>query len=127
MGRYTGPVEKLERREGVSLDLKGKRALRGKSALERRGAAPPGVHGRARRRAPSVYGMPLRESQKLKIAYGVREKQMRRLIQKAHRNHETTAGEALLQLLERRLDNVVFRLGLAATPRPARPLVPHGH
>jgi small subunit ribosomal protein S4 len=127
MGRYTGPVEKLERREGVSLDLKGKRALRGKSALERRGAAPPGQHGRARRRAPSVYGMQLRESQKLKIAYGVREKQMRRLIQKARRKHETTAGEALLALLERRLDNVVFRLGLAATRRQARQFVSHGH
>jgi len=127
MGRYTGPVEKLERREGVSLDLKGKRQLRGKSALERRGAAPPGQHGAARRRAPSVYGMQLRESQKLKIAYGVREKQMRRLIQKARRNHETTAGEALLELLERRLDNVVFRLGLAATRRQARQFVSHGH
>jgi small subunit ribosomal protein S4 len=127
MGRYTGPVEKLERREGVSLDLKGKRQLLGKTALERRGAAPPGQHGAARRRAPSVYGMQLRESQKLKIAYGIREKQMRRLIQKARRNRETTAGEALLELLERRLDNVVFRLGLASTRRQARQFVVHGH
>ena len=95
MGRYTGPVEKLERREGVSLDLKGKRALLGKTALERRGAAAPGQHGAARRRAPSVYGMQLRESQKLKIAYGIRERQMRRLIQKARREHETTAGRRL--------------------------------
>jgi len=127
MGRYTGPVEKLERREGVALDLKGKRQLLGKTALERRGAAPPGQHGAARRRAPSVYGMQLRESQKLKIAYGIREKQMRRLIQKAHRNHETTAGEALLEQLERRLDNVVFRLALASTRRQARQFVTHGH
>lgn len=127
MGRYTGPVEKLERREGVSLDLKGKRQLRGKTALERRGAAPPGQHGARRRRAPSVYGLQLRESQKLKIAYGIREKQMRRLVDRARRNHETTAGEALLQLLERRLDNVVFRLGLAATRRQARQFVVHGH
>jgi small subunit ribosomal protein S4 len=127
MGRYTGPVEKLERREGVSLDLKGKRQLRGKTALERRGAAPPGQHGARRRRAPSVYGLQLRESQKLKIAYGIREKQMRRLVDRARRNHETTAGEALLQLLERRLDNVVFRLGLAATRRQARQFVGHGH
>jgi small subunit ribosomal protein S4 len=127
MGRYTGPVEKLERREGVSLDLKGKRQLRGKTALERRGAAPPGQHGARRRRAPSVYGLQLRESQKLKIAYGVREKQMRRLVDKARRNQETTAGEALLQALERRLDNVVFRLGLAATRRQARQFVVHGH
>lgn len=127
MGRYTGPVEKLERREGVSLDLKGERQLKGKTALERRGAAPPGQHGARRRRAPSVYGIQLRESQKLKIAYGVREKQMRRLISKARRKHETTAGEALLQSLERRLDNVVFRLGLASTRRQARQFVTHGH
>jgi small subunit ribosomal protein S4 len=120
-------VEKLERREGVSLDLKGKRQLRGKTALERRGAAPPGQHGARRRRAPSVYGLQLRESQKLKIAYGVREKQMRRLVDKARRNHGTTAGEALLQLLERRLDNVIFRLGLAATRRQARQFIVHGH
>jgi small subunit ribosomal protein S4 len=127
MGRYIGPVEKLERREGVSLDLKGKRQLRGKTALERRGAAPPGQHGARRRRAPGVYGVQLREAQKLKIAYGVREKQMRRLVDRARRNHETTAGEALLQGLERRLDNVVFRLGLAATRRQARQFVVHGH
>ena len=71
--------------------------------------------------------MQLRESQKLKIAYGIREKQMRRLVDRARRNHETTAGEALLQVLERRLDNVVFRLGLAATRRQARQFVVHGH
>ena len=127
MGRYIGPVEKLERREGVSLDLKGKRQLRGKTALERRGAAPPGQHGARRRRAPGVYGVQLREAQKLKIAYGVREKQMRRLVDRARRNHETTAGEALLQGLERRLDNVVFRLGLAATRPQARQFGVHGH
>ena len=127
MGRYIGPVEKLERREGVALDLKGKRQLRGKTSLERRGAQPPGQHGAARRRQPSVYGQQLREAQKLKIAYGIREKQMRRLVDKARRNRETTAGEALLQSLERRLDNVVFRLGLASTRRQARQFVTHGH
>jgi small subunit ribosomal protein S4 len=127
MGRYTGPVEKLERREGVSLDLKGERQLLGKTALERRGAAAPGQHGARRRRAPSIYAMQLREAQKLKIAYGVREKQMRRLIGKARRRHETTAGEALLQLLERRLDNVIFRLGLASTRRQARQFAVHAH
>jgi len=127
MGRYTGPVEKLERREGVSLDLKGRRQLLGKTSLERRGPTPSGQHGARRRRAPSVYGMQLREAQKLKIAYGVREKQMRRLVGKARRNRETTAGEALLELLERRLDNVVFRLGLASTRRRARQFVVHGH
>lgn len=127
MGRYTGPVEKLERREGVSLDLKGKRQLLGKTSLERRGPTPPGQHGARRRRAQSVYGLQLRESQKLKIAYGVRERQMRRLVARARRRHETTAGEALLEALERRLDNVVFRLGLAATRRQARQFVVHGH
>lgn len=127
MGRYIGPVEKLERREGVPLDLKGKRALLGKTSIERRGPVPPGQHGARRRRQESVYGRQLRESQKLKIAYGVRERQMRRLVDKARRNHETTAGEALLESLERRLDNVVFRLGLAATRRQARQFVTHGH
>jgi small subunit ribosomal protein S4 len=127
MGRYIGPVEKLERREGVSLDLKGRRQLLGKTSLERRGPTPPGQHGARRRRAPSVYGQQLRESQKLKIAYGIRERQMRRLIDRARRNRETTAGEALLQMLERRLDNVVFRLGLASTRRQARQFVVHGH
>ena len=127
MGRYTGPVEKLERREGVALDLKGKRQALGKTSLERRGAAPPGQHGARRRRQQSVYGQQLRESQKLKIAYGVREKQMRRLVDRARRRRETTAGEALLQMLEARLDNVVFRLGLASTRRQARQFVVHGH
>lgn len=127
MGRYTGPVEKLERREGVALDLKGRRQQLGKTALERRGATPPGEHGARRRRAPSVYGQQLREAQKLKIAYGVREKQMRRLVDRARRVRDLTAGEALLQLLERRLDNVVFRLGLASTRRQARQFVVHGH
>jgi small subunit ribosomal protein S4 len=127
MGRYSGPVEKLERREGVSLDLKGERQLLGKTSLERRGPVPPGQHGARRRRAPSIYGMQLREAQKLKIAYGLREKQMRRLVGKARRNREATAGEALLELLERRLDNVVFRLGLAFTRRQARQFIVHGH
>ena len=127
MGRHIGPVEKLERREGVPLDLKGERHLLRKTSLERRGPVPPGQHGARRRRAPSVYGTQLREAQKLKIAYGVRERQMRRLVQKARRHHESTAGEALMELLERRLDNVVFRLGLASTRRQARQFINHGH
>lgn len=127
MGRYLGPVEKLERREGVSLDLKGERQLLRKTALERRGATPPGQHGAHRRRVQSVYGRQLREAQKLKIAYGVRERQIRRLVDRAHRQRDLTAGDALLQLLERRLDNVVFRLGLATTRRQARQFVSHGH
>jgi small subunit ribosomal protein S4 len=127
MGRYIGPVEKLERREGVPLDLKGERHLLRKTSLERRGAVPPGQHGARRRRQQSVYGSQLREAQKLKIAYGVREKQMRRLVSKARRHHDSTAGEALIELLERRLDNVVFRLGLASTRRQARQFIGHGH
>jgi small subunit ribosomal protein S4 len=120
-------VEKLERREGVSLDMKSERQLLGKTSLERRGPVPPGQHGARRRRAPSIYGMQLREAQKLKIAYGLREKQMRRLVGRARRNREATTGEALLELLERRLDNVVFRLGLASTRRQARQFIVHGH
>jgi len=127
MGRYIGPVEKLERREGVPLDLKGERHLLRKTSLERRGPVPPGQHGASRRRNVSVYGRQLREAQKLKIAYGVREKQMRRLVSKARRHHDSTAGEALMELLERRLDNVVFRLGLASTRRQARQFINHGH
>lgn len=127
MGRYIGPVEKLERREGVPLDLKGERHLLRKTSLERRGPVPPGQHGARRRRNQSVYGSQLREAQKLKIAYGVREKQMRRLVGKARRHHDSTAGEALIELLERRLDNVVFRLGLASTRRQARQFISHGH
>ena len=90
---------------------------------KRTGAAGPG----GRRRNVSVYGRQLREAQKLKIAYGVREKQMRRLVSKARRHHDSTAGEARMELLERRLDNVVFRLGLASTRRQARQFINHGH
>ncbi|MDQ8044292.1 MAG: 30S ribosomal protein S4 [Solirubrobacteraceae bacterium] len=127
MGRYTGPVEKLERREGVDLGLKGARRLARKTALERRGAVPPGQHGMRRRTKTSVYAVQLREAQKLKIAYGVREKQFRRYIAAAMGRRDVTAGEALLQMLELRLDNVVFRLGLASTRAQARQLVGHGH
>ncbi len=127
MGRYTGPVEKLERREGVDLGLKGQRRLARKTALERRGPVPPGQHGMRRRNKVSVYAVQLREAQKLKIAYGVREKQFRRLIAQATGRRDVTAGEALLQLLEQRLDNVVYRLGLAATRAQARQFVGHGH
>lgn len=127
MGRYTGPVEKLERREGVDLGLKGQRRLARKTSLERRGAVPPGQHGMRRRNKTSVYAVQLRESQKLKITYGVREKQFRRYIAAATRRRDVTAGEALLQYLELRLDNVVYRLGFAATRAQARQMVGHGH
>jgi small subunit ribosomal protein S4 len=126
VGRYIGPVEKLERREGVSLDLKGERHLLRKTSLERRGPVPPGQHGARRRRAPSVYGSQLREAQKLKIAYGVREKQMRRLVSRARRHHESTAGEALMELLERRLDIASAQIedGQKVRIAPGSPVAP---
>ncbi|MDO8213754.1 30S ribosomal protein S4 [Conexibacter sp. CPCC 206217] len=127
MGRYTGPVEKLSRREGVDLCLKGERRLNGKSALERRGPQPPGQHGNARRRRESVYAEQLREKQKAKRYYGVREKQFRRYVAAATKKREGVVGEQLLQLLEQRLDNVVYRLGLASTRPQARQFVGHGH
>src|SRR4051794_31514399 len=126
MGRYTGPVEKLSRREGVELFLKGERALNGKSALERRGDAPPGQHGQARRRKPSIYQTQLRAKQTAKRYYGIREGQFRRYVDKANRAQGVT-GEELLNLLERRLDNVVYRLGFAGTRAQARQFVNHGH
>ena len=127
MGRYTGPVERLERREGVDLELKGLRRINGKTALARRGAVPPGQHGRMRRRPPSVYALQLRESQKAKVYYGVREGQFRTIMGHAQRRQDVTTGEALIELLERRLDNVVYRLGLASTRAQARQFVGHGH
>jgi small subunit ribosomal protein S4 len=128
MGRYTGPVEKLSRREDVDLCLKGERRLAGKSALERRGDAPPGQHAR-RARKESVYGRQLREKQKLKRWYGIRERQLLRYLKEALRRSdaEHLSGHALLQALELRLDNVVYRLGLANTRPQARQMVNHGH
>jgi small subunit ribosomal protein S4 len=126
MGRHTGPVEKLSRREGVELFLKGERALNGKSALERRGDAPPGQHGRTRRRKASIYSTQLRAKQTAKRYYGVRERQFRRYVDHANRAQGVTGAE-LLRLLERRLDNVVYRLGFAATRAQARQFVNHGH
>ncbi|BCX80227.1 30S ribosomal protein S4 [Campylobacter sp. 19-13652] len=124
MARYTGPVEKLERRLGVSLALKGERRLAGKSALDKRPYAP-GQHGQ-RRAKISEYGLQLREKQKAKFMYGVSEKQFRRLFQEAARRDGNT-GALLIQLLEQRLDNVVYRMGFATTRRFARQLVTHGH
>jgi small subunit ribosomal protein S4 len=95
MGGYTGPVEKLERREGADLGLKGERALAGKTALQRRCALWPGQHGRNRRPRQSVYGAQLREAQKLEVIYGVREQQFRRYIQEARRRQDATTGGVL--------------------------------
>jgi len=124
MARYRGPREKLERRLGVDLGLKGERRLAGKSALEKRPYAP-GQHGQ-RRAKISEYGMQLREKQKAKFMYGVSEKQFRTLFKEAARKEGNT-GELLIQLLEQRLDNVVYRLGFATTRAFARQLVNHGH
>ncbi len=126
MGRYTGPVERLSRREGVELFLKGERALNGKSGLERRGPAPPGQHGQRRRVKQSIYSTQLRAKQRAKRYYGVRERQFRRYVKHAQRGSGLT-GERLLQLLELRLDNVVYRLGFATTRAQARQFVNHGH
>ena len=124
MARYRGPREKLERRLGVDLGLKGERRLAGKSALEKR-PYPPGQHGQ-RRAKISEYGLQLREKQKAKFMYGVSEKQFRAIFKEANRREGNT-GELLIQLLEQRLDNVVYRMGFATTRAFARQLVNHGH
>ncbi|NWF67216.1 MAG: 30S ribosomal protein S4 [Campylobacterales bacterium] len=124
MARYRGPVEKIERRLGVCLNLKGERRLAGKSALEKRPYAP-GQHGQ-RRSKISEYGLQLREKQKAKYMYGVSEKQFRNTFAEAHRIEGNT-GENLIKLLEQRLDNVVYRMGFATTRKFARQLVTHGH
>jgi small subunit ribosomal protein S4 len=119
MGRDTGPVERLSRREGVELELKGARLLAGKSALERR-PYPPGQHGRGRQR-PSEYATRLREKQRAKRFYGLRERQFRAAYDRAG------GGAQMLQALELRLDNVLYRLGFATTRAQARQFVVHGH
>jgi len=121
-----GPVEKLSRREGAQLYLKGRRVLAGKSAIERR-PYPPGEHGRRRGRGRTTeYGRQLREKQKAKRFYRLREGQFRRTFDDAARRAGPT-GANLLSLLELRLDNVVYRLGLAETRAQARQFVSHGH
>jgi small subunit ribosomal protein S4 len=124
MARYRGPVEKIERRFGISLALKGERRLAGKSALDKRPYGP-GQHGQ-RRKKISEYGLQLNEKQKAKFMYGVSEKQFRTLFQEANRRTGNT-GSILVTLLETRLDNVVYRMGFATTRRFARQLVNHGH
>ncbi|MDI3328207.1 MAG: 30S ribosomal protein S4 [Alicyclobacillaceae bacterium] len=124
MARYTGPVCRLCRREGLKLYLKGERCYSDKCAIDRRAYAP-GQHGQVRRK-PTEYGMQLREKQKARRIYGVLEKQFRRYYEEASRQQGIT-GEILLQLLEKRLDNVVYRLGYASSRAEARQLVRHGH
>lgn len=125
MARYTGPVCKLCRREGMKLFLKGAKCSTNKCPMEKRAYAP-GQHGRSRRFKQSEYGRQLREKQKMKRIYGVLERQFRRYFDIASRQKGIT-GENLLQLLERRLDNVVYRLGFAPSRRAARQLVRHRH
>ncbi|MCS6964954.1 30S ribosomal protein S4 [Thermoflexus sp.] len=128
MARYIGPVCRLCRREGEKLYLKGERCFTPKCAIERRNY-PPGQHGRElqfRRSRPSDYGLQLREKQKLRRIYGVLERQFRRYFEIALRARGMT-GALLLILLERRLDNVVYRLGFAGSRAQARQLVRHGH
>jgi len=124
MARYIGPVCRLCRREGTKLFLKGDRCFSEKCAIERRNY-PPGQHGQTRPRF-SDYGMQLREKQKVKRIYGLLEKQFENTMSAANRMKGRT-GENLLSLLERRLDNVVFRLGFATSRAEARQLVRHGH
>jgi small subunit ribosomal protein S4 len=125
MGRHTDPVCRLCRREGIKLYLKGTRCESPKCPIERENRnTPPGMHNR--RGKQSEYGVRLREKQKLKRFYGVLEKQFRRYFALASRSTENT-GEVLLSILERRLDNVVHRLGFAPSRAAARQLVCHGH
>jgi small subunit ribosomal protein S4 len=124
MARYTGSVCRLCRREGAKLFLKGTRCYTKKCSFERR-PTPPGQHG-VRRRKMGEYGIQLREKQKVRRVYGVLERQFRNYYNEAE-SHTGVTGEALLQLLETRLDNVVFRLGFATSRAQARQLVTHGH
>ena len=124
MARYTGPACKLCRREGKKLYLKGERCTSGKCAIDRRNTAP-GQHGAAKKKM-GEYGIQLREKQATRRYYGVLEKQFKNYYEEADRKEGMT-GENLLILLERRLDNVVFRMGLADSHREARQLVLHAH
>ena len=124
MARYTGPACKLCRREGKKLYLKGERCTSGKCALERRSTAP-GQHGAAKKKM-GEYGVQLREKQATRRYYGVLEKQFKNYYAEADRKEGMT-GENLLIILERRLDNVVYRMGLAESHKEARQLVLHAH
>jgi small subunit ribosomal protein S4 len=124
LARYTGPSCRLCRRENIVLFLKGERCYSDKCAIKRRNY-PPGQHGQGRAKV-SDYGVQLREKQKVRRIYGVLEKQFRSVFEKAERMKGVT-GENLLFLMERRLDNIVYRLGFAASRTEARQLIRHGH
>lgn len=125
MARYRDAVCRLCRREGIKLFLKGQRCLTDKCAIEKRNF-PPGQHGKSRRPKVLGYGLQLREKQKVRRLYGILESQFRSYFEKAARAKGIT-GENLLFMLERRLDNTVYRLGLATSRAEARQLVRHSH
>lgn len=120
MARYTGPKRRLSRREGIALFAKDIKSI------EKKGIIPPGQHGLGRRRRTSEYGIQLREKQKAKRMFGILEKQFRRYFNEASKVKGAT-GLALLQTLETRLDNVVYRLSFAKSRAGARQMVSHGH
>lgn len=127
MARYTGPKFRLDRREGTNLFLKGKRSLSAKHPITKKGAIPPGQHGQKMlNKKRSDYGLQLREKQKVKRMYGLLERQFRKYYEQAAKKKGAT-GETLLQLLESRLDNVVYRLNFAFSRAQARQLTGHGH
>jgi small subunit ribosomal protein S4 len=125
MARYTDPSCRLCRRERQKLFLKGTKCFTEKCPVDRR-AYPPGQHGQSRRSKVSEYGVQLREKQKVRRMYGLQETQFKNTFAKALRQPGRT-GETLVKMLERRLDNVVYRLGLAPSRKAARQLVVHGH
>jgi small subunit ribosomal protein S4 len=125
LARYTGPVCRLCRREGIKLFLKGERCHSEKCAIEKRNF-PPGQHGKDKKPKVVGYGIQLREKQKARRYYGVLEGQFRNLFEKAAKQKGIT-GENMLSALERRLDNVIYRMGLATSRPQARQLVRHGH
>lgn len=124
MAKYTGADCRLCRREGCKLFLKGERCLSSKCAIERKAAAP-GVHGAARKK-PTEYSLQLREKQKVKRSYGLLEKQFKKYYNMAE-NMKGIVGENMLSLLERRLDNVVYRMGIGSSRAESRQIVNHGH
>ncbi len=129
MGRYTGPKEKLSRREGINLHIKGARSFSDKNGLERKPFVP-GQHGNARRPRLSNYGVQLREKQKVKKIYGIREKKMKNNYDEAGRRariNNSDKGLELLRLLELRMDNVLYLAGLTPSRAAARQAIVHGH
>ena len=129
MARYTGPVCRLCRREGMKLYLKGERCFGPKCPIVQRNPArnfPPGMHGQKRARRPSEHGLQWREKQKVRRFYGLMERQFSKCFKEASRQDGVT-GDNLLRILEMRLDNTVYRLGFADSRRQARQLVRHGH